>query len=89
MITDDDSKDYSKEKILNIVEIFLRTGVKQFLEEVSKYFEVGIFTASLPRYTDTDINYLDSDKKYIKFKLYKNNCINVGALLWVNNFKDF
>ena len=89
MITDDDSKDYSNEKILNTVGIFLRPGVKQFLEEVSKYFEVGIFTASVPEYADAAINYLDPDKKYIKFRLYRNNCINVGNLLRVKNLKIF
>ena len=57
--SDDDSKEYSKEKILNIVGIFLRPGFKLFLEEVAKNFEVGIFTASIPEYANAVINYLD------------------------------
>jgi Dullard-like phosphatase family protein len=86
-ISDDDSKDYSYERKLNTVGIFLRPGVKLFLEEVSKYFEVGIFTASVPEYADAVINYLDPDNKFIKFRLYRNNCINVGDLLRVKNLK--
>ena len=88
-ISDDDSKDYSYEKILNTVGIFLRPGVKNFLQEVSEYFEVGIFTASVPEYADAVINYLDPENKYIKFRLYRNNCINVGDLLRVKNLKIF
>ena len=89
IITEDDSKDLSSSKILNTVGIFLRPGVKQFLEEVSKYFEVGIFTASVPEYADAVINYLDPENKFIKFRLYRNNCINVKDLLRVKNLKIF
>ena len=84
-LTDDDSKDYSNRKVLNTVGIFLRPNVKQFLEEVSKYFEVGIFTASIPEYADAVINYLDPESKLIKFRLYRNNCINVGDLIRVKD----
>ena len=84
-ITDEESKDDSKEKVLNTVGIFLRPGVKKFLEEVSENFEVGIFTASVPEYADAVIKYLDPENKYIKFRLYRNNCINVGDLLRVKN----
>ena len=72
---DYENKDYSNEKILNNVGIFLRPGVHNFLIETSKYFEIGIFTASVPEYANAVIDYLDPDKKYIKFRLYRNNCI--------------
>lgn len=88
-LTDDDTKDLSNSKILNTVGIFLRPGAKKFLEEVSKYFEVGIFTASVPEYADAVINYLDPENKFIKFRLYRNNCINVKDLLRVKNLKIF
>ena len=88
-LTDDDSKDYSDTKVLSTVGIFLRPGVEKFLEEVSKYFEVGIFTASVPEYADAVINYLDPENKFIKFRLYRNNCVNVGDLLRVKNLKIF
>ena len=84
-ITDEESKDDSKRKVLNTVGIFLRPGVKKFLEEVSENFEVGIFTASVPEYADAAIKYLDPENKYIKFRLYRNNCINVCDLLRVKN----
>ena len=87
--TDDESKDDSCEKILNKVGIFLRPKVKEFLEEISKYFLIGIFTASIPEYADAVINYLDPEEKYIKFKLYRNDCINVQDLVRVKDLKIF
>jgi len=88
-LTTDDSKEYSGEKIVNTVGIFIRPGVKEFLEEVSKYFDVGIFTASAREYADSVINYLDPNNKYIKFRLYRDNCINIGDLLRVKNLNIF
>jgi Dullard-like phosphatase family protein len=87
--TDVESKDdnNSNDKVLNKVGIFLRPGLQNFLVESSKYFEIGIFTASLPEYADAVINYLDPDNKYIKFRLYRNNCINVGDLLRVKDLR--
>ena len=87
--TDDESKDDSCEKVLNKVGIFLRPKVKEFLEEISKYFLIGIFTASIPEYADAVINYLDPEEKYIKFKLYRNDCINVQDLVRVKDLKIF
>ena len=84
---DYENKDYSNKKILNNVGIFLRPGVHNFLIETSKYFEIGIFTASVPEYANAVIDYLDPDKKYIKFRLYRNNCINVGDLLRVKDLR--
>ena len=80
-ITDDESKDYSNEKVLNTVGIFIHPGVYKFLAEITKYFEVGIFTGAIPEYADAVINYLDPDNKYIKLRIYRNHCINIGDLL--------
>ena len=87
--TDDESKDDSCEKVLNKVGIFIRPKVKEFLEEISKYFLIGVFTAAIPEYADAAINYLDPEKKYIKFKLYRNDCINIGDLARIKDLKIF
>ncbi len=60
------------------VGIFIRNGVKKFLEEISKVFDIGIFTASTKDYADAIINYLDPNNEYIKFRLYRNSCIKVN-----------
>ena len=69
------------------VGIFVRKGAKQFLAEVSKYFEVGIFTASVKEYADAVINYLDPKKNMIKFRLYRNNCININDRIFVKDLR--
>ena len=87
--TDDESKDDSSEKVLNKVGIFLRPKVKEFLKEISNYFEIGIFTASIPEYADAVIKYLDPDEKFIKFRLYRNDCINLENLIKIKDLRIF
>ena len=69
------------------VGIFIRNGVKNFLSEVSKYFDVGIFTASVKEYADAVINFLDPDKKLIKYRLYRNNCILFNEIFSVKDLR--
>ena len=45
----------------------IRPGTEKFLEEMSKYYEIVIFTASVKDYADTILNQLDPEKKIYKF----------------------
>lgn len=56
-----------------------------FLQNVSKYFDVGIFTASVKEYADAVISFLDPENKLIKFRLYRNNCINFNNSFYVKD----
>ena len=69
------------------VGIFIRKGAKEFLTEVSRYFEVGIFTASVKEYADAVIDFLDPNKNLIKFRLYRNNCININDRIFVKDLR--
>ena len=69
------------------VGIFVRNGAKTFLTEVSKFFEVGIFTASVKEYADAVIDFLDPDKNLIKFRLYRNNCININNKFFIKDLR--
>jgi Dullard-like phosphatase family protein len=71
------------------VGIFVRNGVNDFLAEVSKHFDVGIFTASVKEYADAVISFLDPEKKYIKFRLYRNNCINFNNSITIKDLRIF
>ena len=62
------------------VGIFIRNGVQKFLEEISKIFDIGIFTASSKDYADAVINYLEPNNEFIKFRLYRNSCIKVNNI---------
>ena len=79
-IEEEEEKEYK-------VGIFVRRGAQQFLAEVSKYFEVGIFTASVKEYADAVIDYLDPNKQMVKFRLYRNNCINVNDRIYVKDLR--
>ena len=78
-----------EEDEVHSVGIFIRKGVKHFLEEVNKYFEVGIFTASVKEYADAVISFLDPENKLIKFRLYRNNCINCNDAFTVKDLRIF
>ena len=69
------------------VGVFIRKGAKEFLTEVSKYFVVGIFTASVKAYADAVIDYLDPNKNLIQFRLYRNNCININDKIFVKDLR--
>ena len=69
------------------VGVFIRKGAKEFLTEVSKYFVVGIFTASVKAYADAVIEYLDPNNNLIQFRLYRDNCINVNDKIFVKDLR--
>ena len=69
------------------VGIFVRNGAKTFLTEVSKYFDVGIFTASVKEYADAVIDFLDPNKNLIEFRLYRNNCININDKFFIKDLR--
>merc|ERR1712137_55196 len=51
-----------------------RPFVDKFIENMSQYFELVVFTASVPKYADPVLDFLDP-KRLIKHRLYRNNCV--------------
>jgi len=45
----------------------------EFLEELSKIFEIVIFTAATKEYADSILNIIDPDSSFIKYRLYRNH----------------
>ena len=74
---------------LHSVGIFVRNNAISFLQKVSKYFDVGIFTASVKEYADAVISFFDPENKLIKFRLYRNNCINFNNSFYVKDLRIF
>ena len=57
---------YDAEKIVDV-----KIGAKEFLEELSKYYEIVIFTAAVKDYADTVLKFLDENNAYIAHRLYR------------------
>ncbi|CAI2360138.1 unnamed protein product [Moneuplotes crassus] len=64
----------------NILDIYvqIRPGAKYFIEEVSKIYEVIIYTASISRYAQPLIRQLDP-KELCKYHLYREHCTICGS----------
>jgi CTD small phosphatase-like protein 2 len=60
------------------VNVFKRPGVVQFLEKMSKDFQLVLFTASVQDYADAVISVIDPENKFFDLRLYRENCIKIG-----------
>lgn len=63
--------------VTDVVYVSKRPGLDGFLEEISKHFEVVVFTASLPSYANPVIDRIDPEGKYIHHRLFRHSCIFV------------
>jgi len=61
------------EKTIHNVYVCKRPGVDEFLTEVGKHFEVVVFTASLSKYADPVIDYLDPNR-VVAARLFREAC---------------
>ena len=63
----------------HIIYVLKRPYIDEFLREISKYFEIFIFTASIHQYASPLLDVLDKEK-ICDGRLYRENCIYNGGL---------
>lgn len=57
------------------------------LKEISKYFEIIVFTASHECYASKVIDYLDPENLYIDHRLYREQCITTDEGVHIKNLR--
>ena len=67
------------------VGINIRPFWKKTLNLIRKYYHIVVFTASHQAYADAVLDFMDPDKKYFKYRLYRNNC----SLVEINDVKFY
>jgi CTD small phosphatase-like protein 2 len=50
-----------------------------FLYKVLNFFELVIYTASTKEYAEQVINKLDPQRKILKYRLYREDCLHIGG----------
>ena len=63
---------------------FLRPGVKEFLEKLSPFYEIIIFTAGVKDYADNLLDQIDAQNKLIQHRLYREHTTVINRV----NVKD-
>ena len=71
------------------VGVFLRPYLTEFLDSISKIFDIGIFTASVKSYADAILDRIDPTKIYFKFILYREDCINLNGKICIKDLNIF
>ena len=67
------------------VGINVRPFWKKTLNLIRKYYHIVIFTASHQAYADAVLDFMDPNKKYFNYRLYRNNC----SLVDINDVKFY
>ena len=61
------------------INVLIRPYVQEFLKAMSNFYEIVIFTASVPQYANPLLDILDKNK-YISHRLYRQHCISLFGL---------
>jgi RNA polymerase II subunit A small phosphatase-like protein len=60
------------------IHVLVRPGVNEFLEKMSKHYELIVFTASLSKYAEPLVDHLDP-KRVCYFRLFREHCTMING----------
>jgi len=60
------------------IQVLVRPGVEEFLDKMTKIYELVVFTASLSKYAEPLVDRLDP-KQYCFFRLFREHCTMVNG----------
>ena len=66
------------ENEIHDIHVLVRPGVKEFLEKISKKFEIVIFTASISKYAGPLLDILDKNK-LCTYRLFREHCTLINT----------
>ena len=69
--------------------INVRPYAIEALEELSKHFEIIVFTASHSCYANVVLDHLDPQNKYIQHRLFRENCVTTEEGLYIKDLRIF
>lgn len=69
--------------------LVIRPYAVEALRELSKYFEIVIFTASHACYANIVLNLLDPENKYITFRLFREHCFKTKEGIFIKDLRVF
>ena len=78
---------FSDDNCIYFMDVFFRPYLKMFLQEISKYFDLAIFTAAMKNYADTILDYIDPNNEYFQFRLYRDACIPIQNKLYIKDLR--
>ena len=67
------------EGVMYNIYVLVRPYAEEFLQSVSNYYEVIIFTASISKYASPLLDILDRDKN-IKYRLFREHCTYINGI---------
>ena len=65
----------------------VRPYTREMLEEVNKYYEVAVFTASEKWYANVICDYIDPHNKYFQHRLYRESCIKTTDNVYIKDLR--
>lgn len=69
--------------------VTLRPFARKVIKDLSKHYEIVMFTASLPCYANEVINLLDPGNKYISARFFREHCFETKEGIFVKDLRIF